>query len=435
MTKYPLITNYISNTKRWIIDNKVIFFVYFVMSAMIIFVLISGMLTGGEAISSMFWRNPYGHFMDYFASIFVKNDPYATGAIYPPLITLFYFLIGSLMDQHGPFENGEAIRATNIGMMSFLIITILSVLVLYKIVERYKNGNSSEKNIFFLILLFSLPMLYALERGNSIILAFIFLLIYVLEYDSDDKVKRYIAYFCLAISVGIKLYPIIFILLSLKEKRYKESLHFMIITILLFFIPLAVMGADIFTLFDNLFRAGTVKSVTDFHTTDLTNLIVVFKELLNLNLNNIAEISGTIKIILIIITSTFLFINKKFELWKSLLLISATLFLCSSFSVPYNALYFIPAFLVFMNERPSFNTYNMFYAVCFLLLLVPMVNYPIGFLEPFQYGVFVTTLSSFIESTVSLIILIMLMTECFFGIVRETKLNKINTKSDESPKI
>jgi hypothetical protein len=77
----------------------------------------------------------------------------------------------------------------------------------------------------------------AYERGNSVMIVVVLLLIALNWRDSESMVKRELAMILIAICAGIKIYPAIFGLLYLKEKRWKETLRLVLYGIVFFFGP------------------------------------------------------------------------------------------------------------------------------------------------------------------------------------------------------
>ena len=68
-------------------------------------------------------------------------------------------------------------------------------------------------------------MLFAFERANSIIVAFIGMLFFLALKESKNRVLKEIGIISLAVASAIKIYPVVLFVLLLKEKKYKELLR------------------------------------------------------------------------------------------------------------------------------------------------------------------------------------------------------------------
>ena len=66
-------------------------------------------------------------------------------------------------------------------------------------------------------------MLFALERGNSILLAVVFLLVFLWGYQAENKIFQYLSFCALGAAAGIKISPALFGLILLSERRYKDA--------------------------------------------------------------------------------------------------------------------------------------------------------------------------------------------------------------------
>ncbi len=112
-------------------------------------------------------------------------------------------------------------------VLFFLICSAAVILaVIYKFrlppIQSIKTG---------IIILCCAPFVYAVMRGNTIYFAMIFLLLFLLLYESDSAVLREIGYICLAISGLIKIYPLFFGVFLLCRKKIWASVRVGIYTV------------------------------------------------------------------------------------------------------------------------------------------------------------------------------------------------------------
>ncbi|MCQ2533086.1 MAG: DUF2029 domain-containing protein [Clostridia bacterium] len=161
--------------------------------------------------------------------------------IYPPLANLFYAFISRFMNNDFiTADDGHSLtwRYWLYDIFVYPILAIFIVVVIALVINNRTKGSSSKKFIFALLSVFSWPFVYMIERGNILSIAFLFLLLYVFYYDSENKVVSELACICLAVSAGIKLYPAVFGILLILDKRYKQAIRTVIYGILSVVLPM-----------------------------------------------------------------------------------------------------------------------------------------------------------------------------------------------------
>lgn len=134
---------------------------------------------------------------------------------YPPLASLLFKFLYLLF----PIEY-DVMYVNNYVTCIYMLF---SAVCIYVLVLKYIGDNLFGK-VFAFSLLLSGPMLFLYERQNLISVALVFTLLYLVCYQSDNKYERWLALLCLAIAANIKLYPAIFGLLLIKEKRWKDAM-------------------------------------------------------------------------------------------------------------------------------------------------------------------------------------------------------------------
>lgn len=65
---------------------------------------------------------------------------------------------------------------------------------------------------------FSMPFLFAFERGNSVIIAFALIIFYAFTYNIPDKKIKYFSFIALGVVTALKVVPAILGVLLIKEK-------------------------------------------------------------------------------------------------------------------------------------------------------------------------------------------------------------------------
>lgn len=222
--------------------KKKIFFP--VMLLGVIISLIMAYVTRGTVL----WEQIFQHdltdcFMDYFHSVkdSTMENPYSYGVLYPPVAYIFYRLLALLIPEKAVMVGGHILRQNYQSMMVFFFYTVFTVLGFAYILRKFYKDLKTQ-SLFIFLMITSAPFLFMAERGNCVIIAFIFLGIFLLWKDSDNKVKRELALIALALSFCFKIYPAIFGIMLIKEKRYKEAIRCIIYALLLFLVPFFIIG-------------------------------------------------------------------------------------------------------------------------------------------------------------------------------------------------
>ena len=105
----------------------------------------------------------------------------------------------------------------------FGLALFLSVIVgwmLYYAINRLPTGENGRAQNALALALLTYPALFLLDRGNSEGIAFIFLCLSILGIQQ----KRYLAAsICLAAATYMKIYPLVFLVLFVAERRYRDA--------------------------------------------------------------------------------------------------------------------------------------------------------------------------------------------------------------------
>ena len=206
----------------------------------------------GIKFENIFYWRPYDltdTYMDFYNSVYdAMKGPYEHDVIYPPLCCLIFKLCGSLIpasEYSGEWvpRGGFEIRGYQEIQYSLLLFVAFFFILFIGAMQKplNKRGNF-EKMTITLAMFLSTPVLYALERGNIIIYSFVFLLLYFVCYDDERAWVREIGYICLALSAAIKLYPAIFGLMLIRDKRIKDAVRTIIYGIVFTIVPFVFFG-------------------------------------------------------------------------------------------------------------------------------------------------------------------------------------------------
>lgn len=289
-------------------------------------------------------------------------------ACFPPLAYCFYYLISRVLylDNIGAPEE-LAVSAS--GMLVICMLTALFALFFVFALERLLSVRQpAAKRLLALLLFCSYPFWLAIERGNMSQLVLILLMYAMTLKDSEEKARREAALLLIAIAAGLKLYPAIFGVMYLAEKRYKEALRLILYGIFFFVFPfIFFQGLDGFQIF--LRNISAVGSGTTGIT--IAGLCGRIAEALGLGLAQ-GHLMGRILSVLYLGAVLLLsFLNRK--CWQTTALLTSLMIIFVSASGTYCLIYWVIPFLCFLNEmygRSVWRKLDYAYAVLFSLVFV-----------------------------------------------------------------
>lgn len=256
-------------------------FIFFVLLSVLVFLSIC-LIMGDGYFSKIFFRLCGDLFMDHFNSIRDASQGAAVyterGVIYPPMANLIYLTL-SRISPSGYNNTSFEYRQTWIYyptaiLLVCLVIIVISILI-YSLFKEKLKRNKVISALFGAAAIFNAATLYTLERGNIVLLSLISLAFFAFSYNSESRVARELGIVALAFSVSIKVYPAMFFLLFIAEKRYRELFRGIIYTVLMFVIPSFFFGGPVclWWLVENIFSFSSDKSFTIGAVTILADLL------------------------------------------------------------------------------------------------------------------------------------------------------------------
>ena len=198
-------------------------------------------ITRSAGIEAYFVSDHHDTAMDYFnmLSNIYHGDPYYAGANYPAMCFLFWkvmahFLQLPWIEEYG---SGEYLRQEMTAQLGYILFVTICILAVWELIRYMTKGTNVQKVLFSAALILSGPMVFLLERGNILLAALPFLLLFLAMYDSPKRWQRVIAYISLAFAAAIKIYPAVLGLLVLRKKRYKETALLLLLGAVFFILP------------------------------------------------------------------------------------------------------------------------------------------------------------------------------------------------------
>lgn len=394
------------------------FFIVFFIACFFVAAVMAAASSGDSWKAMLFHNGKYTDmYMDFFNSIrdAGAEDVYtARNNIYPPLGLLLFKILGFLVSEDlVNLLNSQRtlLQSDQRSMMIYILFACICILSMSTIINSYVNKLKWKNNVksgtyhsvISFLLIVSYPVMYCIERGNIIILSMIFTMFFVFFRDAENKFLREMSYISLAIAAGIKLYPAIFGLLLLFEKKYKDAVRLIIYGIIatvfpfVFFmnteslsitLPIQSITAAISSgltnsisneasssaianIIENLISFATnKKSRLNFSSVSIQNFIFIF-----------APSNATLAKIVCYITEVIAFIALIFakKKWQQIFLISYLMLNIPSASSSYALTFLIIPFIMFLYDDEG-NGYSgkkrpvvdWIYVVCFALLLTPL---------------------------------------------------------------
>lgn len=175
---------------------------------------------------------PEDRFMDFFSinHMVADLDPYADASSYPPfaLILAYFFtrvIPGSDRLTAMQIRDNDMVGQLWLFGLYFVCFAIIAVVIYRRIAVYFSGDKNIVKRIFSIgiviggILLMA-PNIYALDRGNYLVICVLFLTLFCMYYGKND----YLAAVFLAFAASLKLFPVVLFLIFFLDKKWKPLL-------------------------------------------------------------------------------------------------------------------------------------------------------------------------------------------------------------------
>ncbi|MBQ7583472.1 MAG: DUF2029 domain-containing protein [Lachnospiraceae bacterium] len=207
----------------------------------VIFLISHFVSSHGEYARYFFWKDEIDTGMDFVNSLAETVDavPYSRyHSIYPPVANAYFYALQTMLpdevkslipDTHeevvGLRQTVSDLRMHQSVLLLLVLHSVLSVLSVFCIVV-YKFRSCGAPGAMFIgeAAILSYGSLYAIERGNVILLTAGLLMLFLFGYDSLDPGVRSMAYCSLVLSACVKIYPAIFGLMLFDGKKHGRAL-------------------------------------------------------------------------------------------------------------------------------------------------------------------------------------------------------------------
>ncbi len=407
-------------------SKKLIF--YFILWVGIITTLIGALLTRGNTLSNILFSQSEQVFLDFFESIVYGAAPYSANGSYPPLAYIIYGGIGRLIPLDIRELGGYGVRENQMGLFLFAIYFGLSMVIFSYMIFNYFKASKFEKTLFIITIIFSLPMLFLIERANIIFYTMLFISFFIFHYESEKPFERYLAYISLAIAAGIKIYPALLGLLLIRRKKIKEIFICLFLGILFFFVPFLFLGGinGAIHFFENILYANELLGgeLGYGYKINIANTLgwigyIFHQETIFQTISYILWIILFIFGIVIIIWGKF---EAEWKLWSIPILM---MILLPGFSFIYTLSFLIIPLIKFLQD--DIKKGDNLYAILFSVLFMPMLVTQTSFFKSLNESYYQLNISTMIEGISILMLTILIWGEGIISIIRQLKKQSKNS--------
>lgn len=359
-----------NEVQYWINPTSVF---YFLMLSGLVLSAFYTLFLHHNAWETIFFDRTNDKFMDFFNPLYYSYyfDPYGSWAsIYPALPHLIYRGLGMLVFADYTPADSFALMDNFLAMLVFAIYNLVLVGGIAALLYKYIQGSRKKKLLTIGVILSAYPFLSMLERGNSILMALLALLFYMVFKDSKNKILKELAFISLGISAAIKIYPAIFGLLLLKEKRFMEAIRTGVYGVLAFVVPFLFMGGigNIGVMINNItsFSGQISSDVWGYgYKINVANTLTFIVNSAGLPVSSTMITYFTYAMLALSLVSFFLIKSK----WKATLLLSAIMIAIPGISFIYTLNYLIIPLVLFLNTRPKGTLANYIYSLSFVMAM------------------------------------------------------------------
>lgn len=426
--------------------------VYYIMFAVYAGVfLIIAVITRGQSFRDMLFYNRIlnldDYFMDYFNSIrnSIFEKSYNIGVIYPPLVNLFYFFLSRLLPAATTdgidFPNRLVVRNGQLALMSYVLYTIVVVLLTVKIIEKYvaKSNLPRSKALLAYSLIFSYPSIYCIERGNITMVAAVLTLVFVMYRDSDKRLLRELSFIALAVAASIKIYPAVFGLMLIFDKKYKDAFRLAVYGAVLFFVPFVFYDGmtSVWQFVDKIIDFSGKKAVNfGLGQVSVKNIVALFGHVLEWS-DDLKRYIGSVLFLL----TQFLALFAAFTVpkrWQKAAALTYFMINIPAVAQAYSLFFLMVPFLMFLSGREKTRKADWAYLIVFALFFIPLPPLHalsglfnvggLGGLITYQnredFKDIFTHINAYLSMPLMQLLLLMLVTDGVAGVIQKLKSNK-----------
>ena len=317
--------------------------------------------------------------MDFFNHIWYVRDrahvyDSSIYASFPPLAYVLYYFLGKFIPAsavEGP--GNRAVRDNLFGLNLYVAYTAVLVVALVFLVQYFlREKKRQEQCLLLFIILLSAPFIGLYERGNSAFIVLLLLFGFTALKDSKEAWKREAAILLLAVAAGLKLYPAVFGLLYLQERRWKEAARLTVYGLFLVFFPFIFFGGfgKIPVLLYNFKAISNEIVLGDLRSATYATVFIGQK--MGMSLPFLLAAGRVVSVLFFLLSCGCVLLQK--VLWKKMVLLSGIMIFFPVWSGSYTLIYLTLPLVLFLAEKKEEVTgfdilYQVFFACVFTILL------------------------------------------------------------------
>lgn len=366
---------YVRNVKSDKKINKYIFVVSLFFLWVLFFAGLIRDYSGNQ--TNVFFRNGSNYLADYInvAKYSANRDPYfdTTNGIhehgYLPLAYVLFWILSKLSNfkDVGAFEAGYASLSLAEINLFFIFMTVGFFIVLRYTMKSYELID----DLLIMSLFASGIFMFSYERGNIIFLSAICVSIYLNYYESENRIKKHIAFVALAVAAGLKGFPAILGILLLYKKRWKDAIWLMLYGLLACLGPFALLVNGFKNIPQWIINASLCNKVYKYISFQRFGYLAFLSSMPERYLGYRDLIDIILRIILCVFCVIMIIVNcDQVKQWKKNLALVLILILFPVNSGFYCGLYMFPIIIMFFKEK-EYDRYDFVYVYLFILLCNP----------------------------------------------------------------
>lgn len=344
---------------------------FFIILAGWIFTGFSLIITHGDIWNNIIFQNGNDRFADFLNHIaYVSNGKEKVyelncNVCFPPLAYMFFHLLACILPENS-IGIWEPLSANTYSILVYAGFALITVIMLFYAVIKVL-GNVEKSLALIVSVCFSYTFISGvLERGSlAAVISFILILALYLK-DSDNKIKKEIALILIAVAAGLKIYPAVFGLLYIKEKRWKETVRLLIYGILCFFVPFVFFDGihGLVQMLQNQLMLHTISTLTDCISAAAAVSCITSQKA-------VMQIASCV--VLVMLLAAF-FIQK--TPWKRYLILTTIMIVVPIGSGYYTVSYLVIPMVFFMKEKWDSTAsqdavYALLFSIAFSMFQLP----------------------------------------------------------------
>ena len=267
-----------------------------------------------------------------------------------------------------PFKNKIAFNVEmwkdpRVALLIFLFFTAVTISVFVQLYGMCKSKESNKAFLAFL-LVFSGVYLFALERGNLIVLSLSLTIYFLNHYNDNVKWKKELSFIFLAMAASLKIFPAVLGLLVIIDGKWKDAFRLVIYGVLFAFIPFLFFKGG-FSNIPVLLENAKVHNEVYKYDLGCNYVSLVRGYFENKNAKSIILVSSVASYLvpLVILFAVPFFKNN----WEKIAAISLVMLVIPPHSGKYNAIFILPVIVLFLNEA-KVNLINVGLFLAFLMI-------------------------------------------------------------------